>query len=362
MDDKYKHKYYKYKTKYLELKKIIGGDIRKQDFPYKKELMKEVDILSKFNNLSKYEPVLEHQPYRVYNITFLNKYEFLYKGKHTLLVKKSSDYEDYNILSDYFQEFCRMKCKRYDQEMSPYDYWVNNLDKVIQYSKDKYNKTDPHSLRESIYHLIGECTSFRPTVMVSIIKMFNSKVILDFSAGWGDRLIGALACDNIINFYCGVDPNTCVHPNYQKMIKFFNKNIKKYNMIESPFQTAEVPKRDYDLIMTSPPYFNLEKYTDEDTQSISSSADLEDWLKDFLFISLSKSWNLLIPDGHLVVSINDMRDTPGVQTYKFVEKMINYVNTKLINSKYLGVISYAEKRDNGRFRSPQPLWIWKKSI
>lgn len=322
------------------------------DFPYKNLVLSESEIRQKFNKLENYRPTLEYREYKVYNITFLKR--FLFKGQPTILVKYPSEYLDFNILSDYFQEFCRMKCQRYDTDISPYDYWVQNKDKVIEYSKQKYKSDDPHSLRETIYELTHECSAFRPSVMVSMIKIFKGKRVLDFSSGWGDRLLGALACDKIIDFYCGVDPNTCVHPNYQKMIKFFNKDPNKFYMINKPFQDAVLPNKTFNLVMTSPPYFILEKYSDEKTQSINTFESLNDWLTNFLFYSLKKCWNVLESGGHMVISINDMRDQ-----FKFVEKMIKYINNKLEKSEYLGVISYAEKKGN-RYKSPQPLWIWKK--
>ena len=55
--------------------------------------------------------------------------------------------------------------------------------------------------------------------MKYIIEHFNSKKILDMSSGWGDRLVGAMACN--IDCYHGFDPNSCLHPGYKKMIEFF---------------------------------------------------------------------------------------------------------------------------------------------
>jgi len=325
----------------------------KDDFPYKKYLMNEKDLKLKFAELSKYEPIFEHANYRVYNITFLKN--FLYKNKPTILVKKYSDYENYNLLSDYFQEECRMKSKRYDQELSPFDYWNVNKYDIYNQSLKKYGDIELHSLRETIYEMVAECTSFRPTIMVSMIKLFKSRVILDFSSGWGDRLIGAMACDNIIDFYCGVDPNSCLHPNYKRMIEFFEKDATKYVMINEPFETAIIPDKKYDLIMTSPPYYNLESYSDEETQSTFTWKNLNDWLNNFLFASITKSWRVLQKGGHLVLSINDMHNS-----HKYVEKMIEFINS-FSDALYLGVISCAEKQGQYKFKSPQPLWIWEKN-
>lgn len=333
--------------------KEISKDSYSDFFPYKKYFIPENMIKENFKKLSNYKFKIVEANYKVYSITFLDK--FLFDGKSIILEKSKNDYLDYNIISDYFQEECRIKCKRYDTDLSPDDYWRDNKNKIVKLAIKKYGKINVYSLRESLYELSSECTSFRPTIMVSLIQMFRAKRILDFSSGWGDRLIGCLAMDNIIEYYCGIDPNTCLHPNYSKMIEFFGKNKKKYNMIESQFEKANVPKKNYDLVCTSPPYFSLEEYSDEDTQSISENTDIDSWLNNFLYFSIKKAWKLLMKGGHMVIIINDMK------TIKFVESMINFVKNKIKDSEFRGVIGYGEKTGDNNYKSPQPMWVWRKA-
>ena len=44
--------------------------------------------------------------------------------------------------------------------------------------------------------------------------------VLDFGAGWGDRLAGFYTGETT-EHYVGIDPNTLNHPNYQKQIQFY---------------------------------------------------------------------------------------------------------------------------------------------
>lgn len=37
-----------------------------------------------------------------------------------------------------------------------------------------------------------------------IIRMFRARRVLDFCAGWGDRLLGALSCHEDLEGYCGM--------------------------------------------------------------------------------------------------------------------------------------------------------------
>lgn len=326
------------------------------DFPYKKYYITPEQVNTIFENLQKYTPSLTKKNYKIYNIPDLTYIEKCYLPEQAQIILKcgQSDYNTYNIIGDYFTEQCRMKAKRYDQDLSPFDYWQQNKQKVKDYALEKYSDQPlKFGLRESLYNLISEATSFRPTVAISMIKEFNGTRILDFSSGWGDRLIGAMAAD--VEYYCGVDPNPCLQQGYKQIINTFSKKSKtKVNMICSGIETVEFTTDDkFDMILTSPPYFNLEVYSDDKNQSIDKNKTLDDWYNNFLIFSIKKVWQLLNNNGVMVLIINDIRN----KDY-YVKNMINDIN-KFTDSLYLGLISYAELV-NDKPNSPQPMWIWRK--
>ena len=41
--------------------------------------------------------------------------------------------------------------------------------------------------------LAKECTQFKPSLALTVLQLLRAKRVLDFSAGWGDRLLGAIA-------------------------------------------------------------------------------------------------------------------------------------------------------------------------
>lgn len=317
-------------------------------FPYKKHFISADKILANFELLGKYEPLYKDDIYyKVKNIK--SRIRYLYEGAPLVILSTENDYGNFNIISDYFQESVRMDARRKDQVVSPNKFWQNNLDKIIEHAIIKYAEINAYTLRESLYELVYECTSFRPTIMVTFIKKFNAKCVLDFSAGWGDRLIGAMSQD--VDYYFGCDPNTKLHQNYAKMIKMFGKNSEQYNMCCESFETVELPDKPFDLVLTSPPYFNLENYCNEATQSINNRS-FNAWLHEFLFASLQKSYNALIQNGYIVIIIND------IGNFKIVDKMLAFMQT--LNVTYKGVISYASLKGN-YYASPQPIWIWQKN-
>lgn len=320
-------------------------------FPYKYRFMSAEDTLNNFKKLSAYKVTkVEGVKYVIRN-TYVDSVDF--KGSPLVFVfNRPDDYETFETLSDYFQEKCRMKCIKYSMEQSVYDFWYSNTDKVVRGAIEKFKHIDAYTLREALYYMTDECTSFKPTLAISVYKLFNSKKILDPSSGWGDRLIGAMAHN--AEYYCGVDPNSCVHPNYHKMVKFFGADPDKFNFVHAPFETADIPDIGYDTVFTSPPFFTLEKYTDEGEQSIKKYTSIESWIDNFLLVVLKKSLGLLVKGGYIIIHIRDMKPP-----MKFVRPMIDFMKTQ--NTSYLGVIGLAKSTKLDRPLNPPALWIWQKN-
>lgn len=318
--------------------------------------------MKRFGRLSRYQLNLKYFRYSIRNIKNLEQKHLLYiekekippylnkkfpQGVYAVAIVHDSDYDDYNNVSDFFQEEVRIQSKRKDQKLTPYEYWQNkNLDVASTREGIKQQ-------REILYKEHYECTNFRPSLMVGFGKYFGATSILDISAGWGDRLIGAMALEVE---YVGVDPNPKLFKGYREAIEFFDESEEKYVMIHDTFEHAKLPKRKYDLVFTSPPYFDLEEYSvdmsEKDRRKQSYyGRNLEKWYKDFLMVSLKKAFDHLIVGGYMVININEIRNEKP-----FVVRMIDEMND-YPRAKYLGCISQYTDRSK---KSPQPFWIWKK--
>ena len=113
---------------------------------------------------------------------------------------------------------------------------------------------DTINLDDIIYNLTHSCSSFRPTIIVALLKhfnLFNKNInMLDISAGWGDRLIGAIASN--VNFYFATDPNKNLQKGYNNIIKFFNADKTKFRIKSDPFEKVIIEKppnnKMYDII------------------------------------------------------------------------------------------------------------------
>ena len=145
------------------------------------------------------------------------------------------------------------------------DYWQKNY-LNIRNILHKYRKPiTNNNVREELYSInkLLFCTNFRISVCLEVLDIFKPSKWLDISAGWGDRLISALLSPHVQE-YCGVDPNPCLHPGYQSIIKHLDPtHQKKCTLIQDGFETAKLPDTKFDLVFSSPPFFNLEVYSKE---------------------------------------------------------------------------------------------------
>ena len=99
-----------------------------------------------------------------------------YKGKSLLLPFKASNYENYDLISDYFQEKARIKCLRFREQYTPYQYFENELPNIIKKAHSQYGKVNAHSMREAIFQLSNECSSFLPQSLFQLFKCLKANV------------------------------------------------------------------------------------------------------------------------------------------------------------------------------------------
>ena len=200
-----------------------------------------------------------------------------------------------------------------------------------------------------------ECSTFKPALMYGFIEMFAARRILDISAGWGDRLAGAIAAEDKIDLYFATDPNAALYPGYAEMIDTLARDKTKFNIVRSPFEDVQLPAVEFDLVFTSPPYFTLEQYfsTTSCDQSIVKNPTLDGWFSKFLIPSLTKAFRALRSGGIMAININDRFIKPGEPHY--ILAMLT-ANTEF-KPHYKGCISYASDESRA---GAQPIWIWMK--
>jgi len=208
----------------------------------------------------------------------------------------------------------------------------------------KVPKVDKGTLRTCISLRKYICSQFKPNVAKAIYDRYKCKNVLDFSAGWGDRLAGFYASD-YGELFVGIDPRKENHPIYEKQAEFYQKhstffeNDKRHELICEPAEDADLSKYEgkMDIVFTSPPYFSVERYSYDDTQSWVRYKDIDGWNKNFLQKAIKNAWKTLRKGGILMVNISDVNaSSKGKKksNLKICDPMNDYIDT-FEDSKYI---------------------------
>jgi len=282
-----------------------------------------------------------------------------YDDKYTMILLNVMDYKNYNSITNNFIERCNALCK-FGNGKTMIEISKNNdiiKDIIETLYKDNIDIT-PIKIAQYIYKQTKICSYFPVNAVYGFIKYFKAKSLLDISAGWGDRLIAS--CIANIKYY-SADPNTCNAPYYKQIIEMLGNN-KKQKIVISGFEDLEIID-EYDLIFSSPPFFELEKYSDDKNQSHLKYTTSESWLNDFLFVVIKKAWKYLKAKGHMCLYMNDYYNLV------YCEDMVKFCIENLDSCIYKGVIGFTIHTSLNINDIPsnywqnkiaKPLWIFYK--
>jgi len=332
---KYKTKYKNYKQKYIMIKSIYDTE-----YPYYNQFY-SLDI-DKFQSL-----VTQFKPIIINTIPQNMKTKIAkYQGKYLLIQEDWDGNEELNNVTDYFTENCRVRCQ-FTKHQSPLDYWTTHKQNIMkELIKQHTTNLTIKMIRDYIYQHTKLCNNFRITVAISILQIFSAKRWLDISAGWGDRLCAAIACD--VDLYCGVDPNECLHPGYDKMVRLLvpEKKQANYILIKGGFENVKLPDTKFDIVFSSPPFFDYEIYSDSKDDSVLKYSNINSWYTNFLIASLDKAMLHLEKGGHMVLYMGE-----GIHT-SYINDMIDYIDTLMVSK---GSIYYFYPNS----RTARQLYVWQ---
>lgn len=339
------------------VKEVQDGTI---GFPFNITFSKDPNVL--FDNLMNTWLGISNKKYKMrsYLPNYATYLPPLFRGKPTTIRTDDEIYENVDILSDLFIEDIRLKANRLD-EISVAEAWNDEdhlkviFKKAIELSKDNSKVINNKILREAVYKSFAETKIFSPSwarqLLATVLgsKNLSGKRWLDISAGWGDRLLAAMSLNMD---YVGFDPNVNLKKGHNEMITLFG-NKKKHKVIYEPFETAEIPGGAYDVVLSSPPFFDIEEYSNNENQSIQKYESFHKWMVYFLFRSLLKAWENLKPSGYLILHIGDSKGL----NIKLAEMTNIFIEHFLPNSSWEGSIGL-----EGSAGFARPVWVWKKEF
>ena len=247
----------------------------------------------------------------------------------------------------------------------PYDYFQDDdhLRTMLERAPRFWPKKrcwSPQAIRNLVrIYAGGRVSNFRPVVARNIINRFSrdGDIVLDFSAGYGGRLLGCLTLDRL---YIGIDPA-------QKQVsglKIMYKDLHKYSSSKAEIMMgcAEdiLPSMDrdsVDIVFSSPPFFNLEIYSDEPTQSSNRYKEYEAWRSCFLEVVIAQARRVLRRKGFFAINVPTRCRYPiESDTLGFASDLFSYhctINMKM-NARPL------QRAQNGCAYRTEPIYVFQK--
>lgn len=196
--------------------------------------------------------------------------------------------------------------------------------------------------------LVGSApTNFRPMNAKAVYERFCPKggVIYDYCCGFGGRLLGALSSKNNYK-YVGTDPCTETMYHLHQLGQYIEQVTGREDSYELHCCGSEEfrgPKNSIDFAFSSPPYFNLEVYSDEPTQCFNKFPELEGWLEGFVRPTIQNIKHMLKPGKLYAVNIADFKVGSGKEV-AYVDEWIRISTEEgmpLFDTVYLGVTARA---------------------
>jgi len=205
-----------------------------------------------------------------------------------------------NKFVDYFTFIFRLETVG-NKGLSFWDFWENKSHYMKkQYIKNLLKFTDKKLITKmfDVFRLyFGSVGMFKPVLAMNIYDRYKPKSVLDFTMGWGGRLVGASALD--VPSYIGIDMNPQLEQPYKEMVKELKSlgSKTKIKLIFKDALTVDYSKLDYDCVFTSPPYYNTEIY-------IGSRRMTEaEWNENFYIPLFSKTFKHLKTGGYYILNI-----------------------------------------------------------
>ena len=160
----------------------------------------------------------------------------------------------------------------------------------------------------------GKVANFPPKVARDIYTRYFDNATeplncLDTSSGFGSRMSAVLLSGN--NYY-STDPNPNLHKKLFECAKWMYDNgfIKENQHCELIKQGSEVFVEEWENMMdvsfTSPPYFNLEKYCDDNSASTQNYDNYDLWLENFAKPTIDNTYKYLKIGSYAMINIKNM--------------------------------------------------------
>lgn len=206
----------------------------------------------------------------------------------------------YNDIANYFF-ITEMHNTKGSKGISFYDFYNHRdfyytksyVKKMLQYYHKKNPCMEEIKILKGIYRLyFGSITNFSLPNVFAVLKKYQPKTVLDPTAGFANRLIGASVCG--VQKYIGIDNNINLRQPYKDLQQFLQGcSTMEIKIHIQDCLTIDYSKLEYDMVFTSLPYYNTEVYGGKEKPYKSKS----EWETLFYKPLIKQTWEGLQPNG-----------------------------------------------------------------
>jgi len=255
-----------------------------------------------------------------------------------------------------------------DSKPSPLETF--NRDDRLRGAIEMAHQNGALSNRYSILGILGlyrgtqTARNFRPGFALKYMRKFcpDDGTILDTSMGFGGRLVGFFASSAA--HYVGIDPAVDTYHSNRRLVDELcppDKTCELHNVPAEDFDVDPIRGR-CDFALTSPPYFDRERYSNEDTQSWKRYSTLERWVDNFLVPTCQLQHDALRPGAHSVIVINDVKPRDGSPALPLTDLTISAATS--VGFEHISSDGYAIKQhfhpDADKLPDVEPTLIFRK--
>ena len=184
--------------------------------------------------------------------------------------------------------------------------------KIIQKRIQMGDNMSDSGIRKTLKMYTGSqgVSNFRPTSAHAIIEHFTraGDWVFDPCAGYGGRLLGAI-CANVN--YTGVEPDERTWKGLMEIAETF-RGYPYNQFIVNWVAESWAVGGGFDFAITSPPYYDTEKYSDAPDQSYVKFPTYKKWKFGFLYRMIENVYDSLKPYSYFVLNIADTKKYPLV--------------------------------------------------
>lgn len=271
--------------KFKEGGRILSDDPNLKENNYskskKKEIANEIKDITREEAIADYHRLENINPRIITsNIKIGNKFVdyFTFPERLETIGKAGINYYDLFYNKSYFQK------KGY----------IANL---IRYIKENNPDVNIYKLWSQVFNLYFSAINiYKPALAFELYSKYKPNTVLDFTMGWGGRLVAACALN--IPHYIGIDLNKSLEKPYGDMVRELNQlSTTKITLYFKDALAIDYSKLKYDMVFTSPPYYNKEVYAGNEKLS------KDEWDEQFYIPIFTKTYNGMARGGWYCLNI-----------------------------------------------------------